>query len=113
MGGLFAHPREVPMSRLPLSIFAAAGLAALTACSPTAFEPVAVTHDASTVGNCEKIGDIEASEGRFDNSEPAAQLERRARAMGANTVLVSDADGRTGVAYDCAMPSVASPSSRR
>jgi hypothetical protein len=98
--------------RFPLYVVAAAGLAA-AACSKNAFEPMAVTRDASTVAGCEKIADLKAVPGTFDNSDAQAQLEREAREKGANTVLISDAEGRTGVAYRCAMPSVASPGGTR
>ena len=97
-------------TRFPLFVLTAAGLATLAACSKNAFEPMMVTRDASAVASCEKVADLEAVPGTFDDTDAQAQLERRAREMGANTVLVSDAEGRTGVAYRCAMPAVATSS---
>lgn len=98
------------MSRFSLSVLAAAGLTTLAACSKNAFEPMMVTRDASAVASCEKVADLEAAPGTFDNTDAQAQLERRARELGANMVLISDAEGSTGVAYRCSMPSTASPS---
>ena len=95
-------------TRFPLSVLTAAGLATLAACSKNAFEPMMVTRDASAVASCEKVADLHAVPGTFDDTDAQTQLERRAREIGANTVLVSDAEGSTGVAYRCAMPSVAS-----
>src|SRR5262245_8826857 len=97
------------MSRLRLSLLAAAGLATAAACTQNAFRPIAMTKDASAVTKCEKIADLQAEPGRFDNSDAEAQLQREAREKGANTVLVTDANNRAGTAYRCAMPSVASP----
>ncbi len=100
------------MPRFPVYVLAAAGLAA-AACSKNAFEPMALTRDASAVAGCEKIADLQAVPGTFDNTDAQAQLEREAREKGANTVLISDSEGRTGVAYRCTMPAVASPSGTR
>jgi hypothetical protein len=93
-----------------IALAAAAGLA-LTACatSQKGFEPIAMTRDASVVASCEKVADIQARPGTFDDTDAETQLQREARQKGANTVLISDADAQAGVAYRCAMPSVAKP----
>ena len=100
------------MPRYSLIALAVAGGLAAAACSSTqkGFEPIAMTRDASVVSGCEKVADLQARPGAFDNTDAETQLQRTAREKGANTVLISDADGRTGVAYRCAMPSVTSPS---
>jgi hypothetical protein len=97
------------MSRFSLLVLAAAGLAATACTTQSSFEPIAVTRDASAVSGCEKIADLEVTPGRFDDSDAETQLQREAREKGANTILISDAEARTGVAYRCATPSVASP----
>ena len=99
------------MSRYSLiGLAVAAGLSvAGCATSQKGFEPIAMTRDTSVVASCEKVGDIQARPGTFDNSDAETQLQRAARQKGANTVLISDADASAGVAYRCAMPSVASP----
>jgi len=98
------------MSRLSLAFLAAAGLATAASCaSNQGFRPIAMTHDPKAVANCEKVAELQAEPGKFDQTDAATQLQREARDKGANTVLVTDAEGRTGTAYRCAMPSVASP----
>ena len=97
------------MSRIPLALLAAAGLAAATSCASNGFSNMAVTHDASAVANCEKIADLKADpDVRYEDTDAETRLQREARAKGANTVLITDAEGRTGTAYRCAMPSVTS-----
>ena len=99
------------MSRFPLAILAAAALATAAGCasSDKGFENIAMTRDASVVASCEKLADLTAVPGRFDQTDAELQLQREAREKGANTVLVSDAEGRAGVAYRCSMPAVAKP----
>ena len=99
------------MSRFSVSILAAAALAATAGCasSDKSFENIAMTRDASVVASCEKLADLTAVPGRFDQTDAELQLQREAREKGANTVLVSDAEGRAGVAYRCSMPAVAKP----
>jgi hypothetical protein len=95
-------------SRFPLALLAAGAVAATvtSACSQNAFEPIAVTRDATVVASCQKVADLEAVPGRFDDTDAATQLQREAKEKGANTLLISDAEGRTGVAYRCSMPAV-------
>ncbi|MET0619373.1 MAG: hypothetical protein ABW056_03790 [Thermoanaerobaculia bacterium] len=98
------------MSRFSLSILAAAGLVVAAGCaSEHGFENIAMTRDASVVASCEKVADLSAVPGRFDQTDAELQLQREAREKGANTVLVSDAEGHSGVAYRCSMPAVAQP----
>jgi hypothetical protein len=97
------------MSRISLALLAAAGLATATSCASNGFRPIAVTHDASAVANCEKVADLKADpDVRYDDTDAELRLQREARDKGANTVLVTDAEGRTGTAYRCALPSVTS-----
>ena len=100
------------MKKISLGLVAAAGLAlGAAACSQNSFGTVAVTKDASAVSGCEKLGEIEARSGHFDESSAQTQLTRIAQSKGANTVLVaSDAAEKgtaTGTAYRCSMPSMA------
>ena len=99
------------MSRFSVSVLAAAALATAAGCasSDKGFENIAMTRDASVVSSCEKVADLTAVPGRFDQTDAELQLQREAREKGANTVLVSDAEGRAGVAYRCSMPAVAKP----
>ncbi len=100
------------MKTFSLGLVAAAGLAlGAAACSQNSFGTVAVTKDPSTVSGCEKVGEIEARSGRFDESSAQTQLTRIAQSRGANTVLLasdaSDKGSASGTAYRCSMPSVA------
>ena len=85
-----------------------AGLAlGAAACSQNAFGTVAVTKDASTVSGCEKVADLTAEPGRFDDSSAQTQLMRAAQTKGANTLLIASDAADKGTAYRCSMPSVA------
>ena len=96
------------MKRISMGVLAAASLAiGASACSQNAFEPVAVTTNPSVVASCEKVGDVSAKPGKFDDSSAATQLTRAAHAKGANTLLVASEDADKGTAYRCSMPSVA------
>ena len=98
------------MSRFPLALLAAAGLAAATSCaSNQGFRPIAVTRDPSAVASCQKVADLEVEPVRYDDTPPELYLERMTRQKGGNTVLISGADGRTGVAYQCSMPLATTP----
>jgi hypothetical protein len=99
------------MKRISIGILAAASLAVGAAgCSQNAFESVAVTKSPAAVASCEKVGDISAKAGSFDETDAATQLTRAARSKGANTILVASDDADKGTAYRCSMPSVASTS---
>ena len=96
------------MKRISLGLVAAAGLAlGAAACSQNSFGTVAVTKNPSTVSGCEKVADVEAKPGRFDDSSAQTQLTRAAQSKGANTLLIASDDADKGTAYRCSMPSVA------
>jgi len=96
------------MKRTSLGLVAAAGLVlGAAACSQNSFGTVAVTKDPATVSSCEKVADVEAKPGRFDDSTAQTQLTRAAQSKGANTLLVANDNADKGTAYRCAMPSVA------
>ncbi len=83
---------------------AAAGIAATAVgCASLGPGPVSVTKSESLVAGCQKIGDVSArtnESGALVNSG----LADRAREKGANWVLVTSDDARTGVAYRCDAP---------
>ena len=99
------------VKNMSLGILAAASLTlGASACSQNSFESVAVTKSPSVVAGCEKIADVTARAGSFDESSPQTQLTRAAQAKGANTLLVSSDNADKGTAYRCSMPSVAGAS---
>lgn len=99
------------MKKMSFGILAAASLAiGATACSSSSFESVAVTRSASVVAGCEKVAEISARPGQFDESDAQTQLTRAAQAKGANTVLLASDSTDKGTAYRCSMPSVAGAS---
>lgn len=99
------------MKRMSMGILAAASvLVGASACSQNSFEPVAVTKSASAVAGCEKVADITAKAGSFDESDAQTQLTRAAQAKGANTVLLASDNAEKGTAYRCSMPSMAGSS---
>jgi len=99
------------MKRMSMGIFAAASvLVGATACSQNSFESVAVTKSASAVAGCEKVAEVSAKPGVFDESNAQTQLTRAAQAKGANTVLIASDNAEKGTAYRCSMPSVAGTS---
>jgi len=96
---------EAHMKRISIGILAAASLALGAAgCSQNSnsFAPVAVTKSPAVVASCQKIGEIEAKPGSFDESDAATQLTRAARSKGANTVLIASDNADKGIAYQCA-----------
>lgn len=96
------------MKKTWIGIVAAASLAiGAAACSQNSFESVAVTTNPSVVSGCEKIGDVAARAGTFDDSSAQTQLTRAAQSKGANTLLVASENADKGTAYRCSMPSVA------
>ena len=101
------------MKRISIGILAAASLAlGAAACSQNSnsFTPVAVTKSPAVVASCQKIGEIEAKPGSFDESDATTQLTRAARSKGANTVLIASDNAEKGTAYQCATPSTAAAS---
>ena len=99
------------MKRISIGILAAASLAVGAAgCSQNSFESVALTTSPAVVASCEKLGEIAARAGSFDDSDATTQLTRAARSKGANTVLIASNDAEKGTAYRCATPSIAATS---
>lgn len=100
------------MKRISIGILAAASLAIGAAgCSTqSSFSSVAVTKSPAAVASCQKIGEIEAKPGSFDESDATTQLTRAARSKGANTVLIASDNADKGTAYQCATPSTAAAS---
>ena len=98
------------MKKISLGILAAASLAigAVACSSSSGFDSVAVTKNPSAVAGCEKVADVTARKGQFDDSDAQTQLTRAAQAKGANTVLIASDNGDKGTAYRCEMPSLAS-----
>ena len=94
------------MKRLSIGILAVAALALAAACSQNGFAPVALTKDPSVVASCEKIADIKAKPGVFDDSDIQTQLQRAAQSRGANTVLLASDNAAEGTAYRCSMPAL-------
>jgi len=95
------------MKKISLGLVTAAGLVLAAACSQNSFGTVAVTKDPSVVSGCEKVADVSAKAGTFDESSAQTQLTRAAQSKGANTLLLASDNGDKGTAYRCSMPSVA------
>ena len=95
------------MKKVLLGVLAAGLALGVAACSQNAFGSVAVTKDPSTVSGCEKVADLTAEPGRFDDSSAQTQLTRAAQSKGANTLLLANDNADKGTAYRCSMPSVA------
>ena len=101
------------MKRISIGILAATSLAVGAAgCTQNSFESVAVTKSPAAVASCQKIGDIAAKPGSFDESDVTTQLTRAARSKGANMVLIASDNADKGTAYRCAQPSTAARSGR-
>jgi len=97
------------VKRISLGILAVASLViGGVACSQNSFDSVAVTKNPSVVESCEKVADVSARKGQFDDSDAQTQLIRAAQSKGANTLLIADDTAEKGTAYRCAMPSLAS-----
>jgi len=95
------------MKRMSMGILAAALLASGTvACSSNGFNSIAMTKDPSVVSSCEKIADVKARPGAFDESDVETQLQREASSRGANTILLASDNPNKGTAYKCSMPAL-------
>jgi hypothetical protein len=95
------------MNRLSIGVLAAAALATgAVACSSSGFNSIAMTKDPSVVSSCEKIADIKARPGTFDDSDVEKQLQREASSRGANTILLASDNANKGTAYKCSMPAM-------
>jgi len=95
------------MKRMSMGILTAAVLATgAVACSSSGFNSIAVTKDPSVVSSCEKVADVKARPGAFDDSDVQTQLEREASSRGANTILLASDNPNKGTAYKCSMPAL-------
>ena len=92
-----------------MALVLAASIGITAACSQLANTntPVSITSTESLVTGCQKVGDV-----AVDTQTPDVQvnmdLSDAARAKGGNYILVPAQGARTGVAYRCGMPAVAS-----
>lgn len=68
--------------------------------------PVRVTRSSADVTSCQKVADVDAGRRTADN-EIVGEIANQARDKGADTVLLAEG-ARTGAAYRCASPNVAS-----
>ncbi len=93
------------MKRLLWMGLAVTVLAGVTA--SCADSQVSITNTDSLVSNCQKVGDVSVS-ANTPNDEVNDEIANQARSKGANWVLLGSPGGRTGAAYRCAGPSVAS-----
>jgi hypothetical protein len=95
------------MKRVSMGILAAALLATgAVACSQNGFQSIAMTKDPSVVSSCEKVADVKARPGAFDDSDVERQLQREASSHGANTILLASDNPNKGTAYKCSMPAL-------
>jgi len=95
---------EDRMKGLPIRLLAAAFLVGSVAC--TQYADVGVTTSQALVSGCQKVADVTAKNGTPD-AEVNRSLSDEARAKGANYVLVASDGARTGEAYACSGPKVA------
>jgi hypothetical protein len=95
---------EEKMKRSPIPVLAALLLTA-GACTPVA--DVGLTTNESVVANCQKVGDVTASDSLSPEAARVA-LSDAARSKGGNYVLMANDAARTGTAYQCGMPKTAS-----
>jgi hypothetical protein len=96
--------REVIMKRIAWILAVAALVSVTFGCSLNAVRQVGVTKDASLVAGCEELGGVSVSKST-PNEDVVLTLSDKARAKGANYVLVSADGAREGSAYRCGMPS--------
>ncbi|MCA1582613.1 MAG: hypothetical protein LC796_14720 [Acidobacteria bacterium] len=68
--------------------------------------PVRVTRSSADVSSCQKVTDVDAGR-RVADREVVGEIANQARDRGADTVLLAEG-ARTGAAYRCASPNVAS-----
>lgn len=96
------------MKRIAWSLAVAALIAVALGCSLNAASgQVGVTKEASLVAGCENLGEVSVSPSTR-NEDIVLNLSERARAKGANYVLVAADGAREGSAYRCGMPSSSS-----
>ena len=104
MGTVALDHKEVVMKRIAWSLAVAALVAVTLGCSLNAARQVGVTKEASLVAGCENLGEVSVSPSTR-NEDVVLDLSQRARARGANYVLVAVDGAREGSAYRCGMPS--------
>jgi hypothetical protein len=92
------------MKGLSIRLLAAAFLVGSAAC--TQYADVGVTTSQSLVSGCQKVADLTVKNGTAD-ADVNKVLSDEARAKGANYVLVASDGARTGAAYACSGPKVA------
>ncbi len=92
------------MKRIAWSLAVAALIAVTVGCSLNAVRQVGITKDASLVAGCEDVGGVSVSPSTR-NEDVILDLSQRAKAKGANYVLVAADGAREGSAYRCGMPS--------
>jgi hypothetical protein len=93
------------MKGFPIRLLVAPLLVGCGACAQ--YSDVGVTTSSSLVNGCQKVADVSVA----DSTPPAdvtRALSDAARAKGANFVLVASDGARTGEAYACTGPKVAS-----
>ncbi len=95
------------MKRIAWSLAVAALVAVTFGCSLNATRQVGVTKEASLVAGCENLGEVSVSP-NTRNEDVVLDLSQRAKAKGANYVLVAADGAREGSAYRCGMPSSSS-----
>jgi len=113
------HHRRFEVKKLMLGISAVSLAAGMAGCaSSNGFKSVAVTKDASAVASCQKVDDVKVAMSPTNTFSDASsttvsrELANEARRKGADTVLITEDDGKngTGTAYTCNMPSASATS---
>lgn len=90
-----------------LALSASVLIAATVACSQyKAGSPVRVVRNSADVASCQKVVDVAAGR-RTADSEVVTEIAEQAREKGADTVVLASG-ARTGTAYRCESPNVAS-----
>src|ERR1700730_2150367 len=90
--------KEVIMKRIVWSLAVGTLIAIGAGCSLNAGGQVGVTKEASLVAGCENVGEVSVSPSTR-NEDVVLVLSSRARAKGANYVLVAADGAREGSAY--------------
>jgi hypothetical protein len=114
------HHRRFEVKKLMLGISAVSLAAGMAGCaSSNGFKNVAVTKDASAVASCQKVDDVNVTlsptQNTFNDTSSTTvsrELANAARRKGANTVLITEDNGKNGAgtAYVCNMPSASATS---
>lgn len=94
------------MKRVVVLVVAAVTVITVGACSSAGYGSVSFTSSESIVAGCQKVGEIGVDKDAKVNV--LTELADQARSKGANYVLRASDDARTGAAYRCEAPRVAS-----